>query len=75
MVGLGCEPFLGHFEVPIEFIGAFDHAVEETLLDGLVNTEPEEFYLVRGFFLECLLECQQPAVLVHHLRHVSVSSV
>lgn len=64
----GCEPFVGHFEVRLEFVGAFGHAVEQTLVDRLVNAEPEEFYLVRGFLLERLLECQQPAVLVHHLR-------
>ena len=65
----GCyEPFVGHFEVRLEFVGAFRHAVEQTLRDRLVNAEPKEFYLVRGLFLERLLECQQPAVLVHHLR-------
>jgi hypothetical protein len=65
---LGGAPFVGHFEVRLEFVGTFGHAVEQTLLDRLVNAEPKEFYLVRGFFLERLLECQQPAVLVHHLR-------
>ena len=52
------KPFVGHFEVQLELVGAFGHAVEETLVDRLVDTEPEEFYLVCGFLLECLLECQ-----------------
>jgi hypothetical protein len=67
---VGCyEPFVGHFEVRLEFVGTFRHAVKQTLRNRLVNAEPEEFYLVRGLFLERLLEYQQPAVLVHHLRN------
>lgn len=49
-------PFVGHFEVRLELVGALGHSVEEAFLDGLVDAEPEELYLVRGFFLERLLE-------------------
>lgn len=51
-------PLVGHFEVRLEFVGAFRHAVEEAFIDSLVDAEAEEFYLVRRFFLESLLECQ-----------------
>jgi hypothetical protein len=49
-------PFVGYFEVRLDLVGALGHAVEEAFLDGLVDAQPEELYLVRGFFLECLLE-------------------
>lgn len=67
----GLIPFVGYFKVRLELVGAFGHATEEALLNSLVNTEPEEFYLVCGFLLERLLECQQATVLVHHLQYVS----
>jgi hypothetical protein len=56
--GLGLLPLVRHFEVRLDFVGAFGHAVEEALLDSLVDAEADEFYLVRRFFLERLLERQ-----------------
>jgi hypothetical protein len=56
--GLSLIPLVRHFEVRLEFVGAFGHAVEEAFLDSLVDAEADEFYLVRRFFLERLLERQ-----------------
>ena len=56
--GLGLLPLVRHFEVRLDFVGAFRHAVEEAFLDSLVDAEADEFYLVRCFFLERLLERQ-----------------
>ena len=55
---LGHIPFLWYFKFRLELVGTFGHPVEETFLGGLVDAEPEELDLIRGFFLECLLERQ-----------------
>ena len=49
-------PFVGYFKVRLELVGALGHAIEEAFLDSLVDAEPKELYLVRGFFLKRLLE-------------------
>ncbi len=49
-------PFVGYFKVRLELVAALGHAIEEAFLDSLVDAEPKELYLVRGFFLKRLLE-------------------
>ena len=71
---LGRIPLVRHFKVRLELVGALGHATEETFLDSLVDAQPEELYLVQGFFLERLLERQQATVLVHHLQRASLLS-